>query len=94
MEFPSQLFDLLTKAPICREIIELYVNLCQECELKKGRAKKGIVVKPIVSKEQNERCQVDLIDLQACPDEDYKFIMVYQVSSLGALALVRLGRSN
>ncbi|XP_028044424.1 SCAN domain-containing protein 3-like [Rhopalosiphum maidis] len=26
----------------------------------------------------NSRCQVDLIDMQAQPDDDYKFIMVYQ----------------
>ena len=26
----------------------------------------------------NSRCQVDLIDFQSQPDEDFKFIMVYQ----------------
>lgn len=62
-----------------RELILMFVKLCAECEKKKGKPKKVVVVKPIVSKEQNERCQVDLIDLQACPDEEYKFILVYQV---------------
>uniref|UniRef100_A0A914CNN5 Uncharacterized protein n=1 Tax=Acrobeloides nanus TaxID=290746 RepID=A0A914CNN5_9BILA len=61
-----------------RKLILIFLKLCVECELKKGTPKKGIVVKPIVSKEQNERCQVDLIDLQACPNDEYKYIMVYQ----------------
>ena len=37
-------------------------------------AKKGVVIKPIVTKEQNKRCQVDLIDLQSVPDADYKLL--------------------
>jgi len=36
------------------------------------------VVKPIISSEINSRCQKDLIDMQAQPDGDYKFICVYQ----------------
>jgi hypothetical protein len=47
--------------------------------LKKAKVKKSVVVKPIVSKDFNSRCQVDLIDLQSRPDGEYKFIMVYQV---------------
>jgi hypothetical protein len=61
-----------------REIIAIYLGLCRECELKKSKVKKGLVVKPIESKEFNERAQVDLIDLQARPDRDFKFLMVYQ----------------
>jgi hypothetical protein len=40
--------------------------------------KKGLTVKPIIHTEINSRCQVDLIDMQANSDNDYKFIMVYQ----------------
>jgi len=29
-------------------------------------------------KEMNSRCQVDLIDMQAKPDGNYRFILVYQ----------------
>jgi hypothetical protein len=57
----------------------LFLKDCVECELKRGKAKKGIVVKPILSQEQNSRCQVDLIDLQSCPVEGFNHIMVYQV---------------
>ena len=59
---------------ISKEIVEIFVKLCPECYLKKGTPKKGVAVKPIVSKEQNARCEVDLIDLQSVPDEDYKFL--------------------
>jgi hypothetical protein len=44
----------------------------------KVKLKKGLVVKPIISSEMNSRCQVDLIDMQAQPDENNRFILVYQ----------------
>ena len=73
--------DVTKKYPnITREIIMEYLKLCKECALKKGKAKKSVVVQPILSKEMNSRCQVDLIDMQAQADGDYKFILVYQVS--------------
>uniref|UniRef100_A0A914CSJ4 Integrase catalytic domain-containing protein n=1 Tax=Acrobeloides nanus TaxID=290746 RepID=A0A914CSJ4_9BILA len=63
---------------VLKDIIGIFTKLCSECQLKKGKPKKGIVVKPLVSEDRNSRCQVDLIDLQACPDDEFKFIMVYQ----------------
>ncbi|XP_008186921.1 KRAB-A domain-containing protein 2-like [Acyrthosiphon pisum] len=56
----------------------IFLNLCDHCQKKSSTIKKGLVVKPILSSELNSRCQVDLIDMQAQPDGDYKFIMVYQ----------------
>jgi hypothetical protein len=41
-------------------------------------ASKGLVVKPIVSKEFNSRGQMDLIDMQSLSYNDYRYIMVYQ----------------
>ena len=35
-------------------------------------------MRPIIFKETNSRCQVDLIDMQNEPDSDYKFILLYQ----------------
>lgn len=61
-----------------REMIALFIQCCQSCELKKNKVKKGIVTKPIISSNFNSRCQMDLIDLQSKPDEDYKFILNYQ----------------
>ena len=46
--------------------------------MKKSGIKKGVVVSPIVSEDFNKRCQVDLIDLQSQPDDEYKFVLVYQ----------------
>jgi len=63
---------------ITREAIMLYLNLCESCQKKGSTIKKGLVVKLIISKELNSRCQIDLIDMQAQPDGNYKFILVYQ----------------
>jgi len=63
---------------ITRESIMLYLNVCISCQKKGSTAKKGLVVKPIISNELNSRCQIDLIDMQEQRDENYKFILVYQ----------------
>ncbi|XP_050307832.1 KRAB-A domain-containing protein 2-like [Anthonomus grandis grandis] len=63
---------------ITRDVIKLYLRLCEGCQKKLKSAKKGLVVKPMVFSEMNSRCQVDLIDMQSHPDREYKFIMVYQ----------------
>ncbi|XP_031344445.1 KRAB-A domain-containing protein 2-like [Photinus pyralis] len=63
---------------ITREMIVIYLNLCESCQKKQKVPKKGLVVKPILSKDMNSRCQVDLIDMQSQEDEGYKFILVYQ----------------
>ena len=58
---------------------KLFKEQCEECQLKKRRtASKGIVVKPIISKEFNSRGQIDLIDMQSFKFNDYRFLMVYQ----------------
>lgn len=63
---------------ITREMIVIYLNLCEICQKKQNVPKKGLVVKPILNNEMNSRCQVDLIDMQSQADEQYKFILVYQ----------------
>ncbi|XP_050303513.1 SCAN domain-containing protein 3-like [Anthonomus grandis grandis] len=63
---------------ITRQIIEVYLLLCKECQLKKKVQRKGLVVKPILTNEMNSRCQVDLIDMQSEPDQDFRFILNYQ----------------
>ena len=65
-------------ANLTKEIIQLYVDLCPTCLLKRSKTRKGIVVKPILSKTLNSRCQVDLIDMQAQPDGEFRFILNYQ----------------
>jgi hypothetical protein len=39
---------------------------------------KGLIAKPMVFKELNFRCQVDLIDMQNYAGSDYRFIFNYQ----------------
>ena len=52
--------------------------LCEECQLKKRKiASKGLVVKPLLSKDFNSRGQVDLVDMQSMCDGDFKFILHY-----------------
>jgi hypothetical protein len=50
----------------------------ETCKEDKTPASKGLVVKPIVSKEFNSRGQMDLIDMQSLSYKDYRYIMVYQ----------------
>lgn len=42
-----------------------------------GMPKKGLTVKPVIHTEMNLLCQVDLIDMQANLDDNYKLV-VYQ----------------
>lgn len=65
-------------ANISQEIVTLFIEGCENCQLKRNKIKKGLVVKPIISNHFNSRCQIDLIDLQSRPDDNYKFILVYQ----------------
>ena len=58
--------------------IQALLQCCRQCLEKRKMKKKGLVVKSMVFHELNSRCQVDLIDYQTCPSEQYKFIMVYQ----------------
>ncbi|KAK3909807.1 KRAB-A domain-containing protein 2 [Frankliniella fusca] len=52
-----------------------YANVTQA---KKKSKKRGIVTKPLVFSQMNDRAQVDLIDFQSHPDGEFKHIMTYQ----------------
>uniref|UniRef100_A0A914CUK3 Uncharacterized protein n=1 Tax=Acrobeloides nanus TaxID=290746 RepID=A0A914CUK3_9BILA len=65
-------------AGIPQEAFQMYLNLCEQCELKKARVKKGLVVKPILSEEMNSRSQLDLIDMQAQKYQGFKYVIAYQ----------------
>lgn len=51
--------------------------MIMSCKKKGSTAKKRLVVQPIIYSEMNSRCQIDLIDIQAQLDNEYKFILVY-----------------
>ena len=66
-------------ANITTKALELYKSLCEECQKKRKRPMtKGVVVRPILTKEFSLRGQVDLIDMQAMSSSTHKWIMVYQ----------------
>ena len=65
-------------ANITKEHINIYRSLCESCQLKKNKVQKSLVVRPILSKSWNSRCQVDLIDMQSQSDGEYRFILNYQ----------------
>lgn len=64
-------------ANITRQSILLFLSVCGTCVKKRAHPKKGVVVKPILTKETYARGQVDLIDMQSSKDDDYKFICNY-----------------
>ena len=58
-------------ANISREVIKLFIQLCEQCILKKKRSETSkLIVRPITSSDFNSRGQVDLVDYQSCPDGD------------------------
>ncbi|KAK4297539.1 hypothetical protein Pmani_030050 [Petrolisthes manimaculis] len=67
-------------ANIPTKAVELFKSLCQECQKKRKQPMtKGVVVRPILTKEFSSRGQVDLIDMQSMPSgSNKKWIMVYQ----------------
>lgn len=66
-------------ANITSEVVELFKSLCVECTKKRKRyAVKGVVVRPILTREYGSRGQVDLVDMQSMPHNQYKWIMVFQ----------------
>ncbi|KAL4141348.1 hypothetical protein QTP88_004003 [Uroleucon formosanum] len=62
---------------IPRPAIETFLSICTTCNNKKGVNRK-LVIKPIMSKDFNERGQIDLVDFQSLPDGKYKWILNYQ----------------
>ena len=65
-------------ANVTIEMINIFLSMCETCQQKKSKKKKGLVCKPILHSEMNSRCQVDLIDMQSQADQGYTFVMVYQ----------------
>jgi hypothetical protein len=84
------LYELSSKFEnITRFEVDLYLSLCEVCQLKHKKNRKGLIVKPIIYSEFNIRCQVDLIDFQSNVDQLFKFIMVYQ-DHLTKFVVIRL----
>lgn len=66
-------------ANITMESLTLFKDSCTQCQEKKKRPIcKGVVVRPILTKEFASRGQVDLVDMQSLPRGDCKWILNYQ----------------
>ncbi|XP_046608871.1 KRAB-A domain-containing protein 2-like [Neodiprion virginianus] len=74
----EMLYYMKQKWRIPRSACEIFISCCETCNRKKSTVRKGVVVKPILSRGFNARGQVDLIDFQSCPDGEYKWLMNYQ----------------
>lgn len=74
------------KYNIPRPAIEIFLSTCAICNCKKNMNRK-LVIKPIISKDFNERGQVDLVDFQSFPDGKFKWILNYQDHSTKFLSL-------
>lgn len=81
------LHNLKKKCNIPRVAVEVYIELCKICNLKKTRKHAGLVIKPKVSRRFNVRGQFDLIDFQSCADCNYKWLLNYQDHSTKFLYL-------
>ncbi|XP_008182430.1 KRAB-A domain-containing protein 2-like [Acyrthosiphon pisum] len=77
---------IANKYNIPRPAIEIFLSTCAICNGKKNMNRK-LVIKPIISKDFNERGQVDLVDFQSVPDGKFKWILNYQDHSTKFLSL-------
>jgi hypothetical protein len=60
-------------------ISRIFGSICEQCILKRKRSEiSKLVVKSILSADFNSRGQVDLVDFQSVPDNEYTWIMHYQ----------------
>jgi hypothetical protein len=56
----------------------VFIQLCEPCERKRHKQERKIVYRPIISKNFNERVQIDLIDWQSVSDSgEFKHILTY-----------------
>ena len=69
-----------TYGNISRKLVTEYIRTCERCveKYRKEEISAGLVIKPILSKNFNDRAQIDLIDYQSLPDGEFKWILHYQ----------------
>lgn len=74
-------FDNKVKAKysrIPRWVLELLCDVCRVCVSRLHRKPTSAGHQPILTKGFGSRGQVDLVDLQSCPDGEFKFLLNYQ----------------
>uniref|UniRef100_A0A8C2S687 Integrase catalytic domain-containing protein n=2 Tax=Capra hircus TaxID=9925 RepID=A0A8C2S687_CAPHI len=63
---------------VTKEVIVLYLTLCKQCHQKNPVPKRGLAPKPMPCKDNDSRCQVEILDMQSNADGEFKFILYYQ----------------
>ena len=63
---------------VTQKMIAAFVSNCTTCQKKKTKPNKGLVVRPLQTKNILERGQVDLIVMESAPDRGFKYILNYQ----------------
>ena len=60
-------------------VVKEFILRCETCCEKKKKAETGpgMVFKPIVVKDFNDRAQIDLVNYQTCPDGEYQYVLHY-----------------
>jgi hypothetical protein len=79
-------------ANITREQIADFLDLCETCQLKMPAARKSIVVKPMVSKQMNYRCQVQLFAATVLTPCVEKFMAVENVPPIKSISVREAAR--
>ena len=64
---------------ITRNLVGMFVMQCEQCCEKRKRKEtaSGVVVKPTLVKEFNERGQVDLMNMESNPNGEFRHILHY-----------------
>ena len=70
----SHAFLATKHANVTTDHVNTYRIFCKKCCLKKAKARRGVVVKLILTQNVMSRGQVDLIDMQSQPDGGFKFL--------------------
>ena len=78
-----------------KEVLQLYIDLCEECQEKKTRSRKTFAGgKPCATNASKVRGDVQLIDMRERRDEDYQYILRYQDLTTGFVWLRPLRTSR
>ena len=64
---------------IPKSLVQEYIKHCERCveKRRKTETSSGVVVRPLTVTDLNDRCQVDLVDMQTMKDGSYRFILHY-----------------
>ncbi len=63
---------------ISRAMVAMFIRMCPRCATHKIVPAIDMQRKPIISETFNDRGQIDLIDMQSCPDGPFRWILHYQ----------------